>query len=127
MGLIVTFAGEYDVGSRNALREDLYALAEHDVAIADFTDVTFVDSACLAELVLLARDRNVRRRDPIKLVLPRGNVRRIVELVQVTDLFVVFETLSDAIGASRGNFIRRIAKPGGPIETAAITSPFLNP
>ena len=113
MALIVTFAGEYDLACKDALRQDLSFAVDHDVAILDFSDVTYVDSSSLAELVLLARRRIELRFEPALLVLPAGCVKRTIETVHVDALFAVFPTLADAVEARGGRYERRIARRGG--------------
>ena len=77
--LIVT--GELDLVARQHFQTDLEeAQEESDRVLLDLGALTFIDCACLATL-FAAAGRGRRERAPLILLTPRGQVRRLLDLV----------------------------------------------
>ncbi|MBV8283091.1 MAG: STAS domain-containing protein, partial [Candidatus Eremiobacteraeota bacterium] len=53
MATVVAFAGEWDVASQKSFRREVRRLDEESVLILDFSEVAYVDSSCLAELIVM--------------------------------------------------------------------------
>ncbi|MBV8332528.1 MAG: STAS domain-containing protein, partial [Candidatus Eremiobacteraeota bacterium] len=58
MATVVAFAGEWDVASQKSFRREVRRLDEESVLILDFSEVAYVDSSCLAELIVMERKRS---------------------------------------------------------------------
>jgi anti-anti-sigma factor len=114
MAQIVTFAGEYDMPCKSALRRDMNDAADEDVVVLDFSAVTYIDSTCLTELALLSRSRKEAGREPATLVLPDGTVKRILSIAHIDSLFRTFPSLGEAMANRSEPFTHRAATPGGP-------------
>ena len=48
--VIVVFAGEYDLACQKELRREFDRLHEQPNVVLDFSNVTYLDSTCIAEL-----------------------------------------------------------------------------
>jgi anti-anti-sigma factor len=86
--------GELDVANAS----DVFAAIRKAVGpaevIVDFSEVTFIDSSGLAELVALARAATVR------VVAPRGTPpRRVLELTGLSGALSSFDTVESALEA----------------------------
>ena len=79
----LVFDGEYDlVGQRDFKKKLAAAEAEHDV-IVDFTSVSYLDSACITELLLFSRARRERGLPPETIFVAAGAVSRVLEVAGV--------------------------------------------
>jgi anti-anti-sigma factor len=112
MGMIVTFAGEYDVATKTQLREDLKAIALENNLILDFGAVDYVDSTALTELIIMCTRRASAGLPRATIVIRHPSVRRVFELTKVDALFHIVGVLDDAVGSNSGTFAVREAKPG---------------
>ncbi|MBV8373981.1 MAG: STAS domain-containing protein [Candidatus Eremiobacteraeota bacterium] len=84
MAFIVVFAGEYDIACKVQFRNEMTRLRSRADVVLDFTEVTYVDSTIVAELLLLAKDRIYAGLPPQKMILSNhSSVRRVFDLVQL--------------------------------------------
>lgn len=99
---VVTLAGEVDLFTApkfdDTLRRGIDGAASH--VIVDFSEVTFIDSTALTVLVvggkrLLTDDRE------LSIVCGPGNARRLLQIAGLAGVFVVYETLAEALAAAR--------------------------
>jgi anti-sigma B factor antagonist len=96
---IVTLAGDMDVDTRGRVHEALAALHGAEYAIVDLTNVGYIDSSGVSELLAIYRHLKVDGAKSMRLVARRGsNVARLLELSGMDQLFAVFETLQAAQG-----------------------------
>jgi anti-anti-sigma factor len=90
MAVVVVFAGEYDLTCKDEFRRELADLRTLDDVVLDFTNVTYVDSTIIAELMLLAKDRISAGLAPQKIMLSNSpSVRRVFDLVQLQKVIPV--------------------------------------
>ena len=91
----LVFTGEYDLAVKEQLREELDRLIDEPAVVLDFTDVTYVDSTCVAELM---RNRDLRARHqlppPTILMKAGGRIRRVFEMSGLLSSFDFVEELS---------------------------------
>ena len=55
--VVMIFSDEYDIGCKERLREGLARLAVVPNVVLDFTDVTYIDSTVLSELIRMHKVR----------------------------------------------------------------------
>ncbi|HEY1976863.1 MAG TPA: STAS domain-containing protein [Candidatus Baltobacteraceae bacterium] len=80
MATTISFAGEYDLTDQREFKSKLAAAqAEHEV-IVDFTNVSYVDSACIMELLLFSRTRRERGLPPETIFVTAGPVAKVLEV-----------------------------------------------
>ncbi len=101
---LVEFAGEYDLASKEMLQAALAFLEDAKTAVLDFSKVTYIDSTVLTELVLLQQKRAGNGLDRPTLVLQNPAIRRLLQIVSMTDLFRIVATRSEALG-ERGDTV----------------------
>jgi anti-anti-sigma factor len=97
-GVIVR--GEVDINTAAKLTEALDAAIRESVGafVVDLGDVVFLDSSGINALMraraLLGRDDR-----PLIVVCPPGQVRRVLDLAGIADLFALFGSREEAAGA----------------------------
>jgi anti-anti-sigma factor len=86
--------GELDVANAPEVFAAIRKAVGPTELIVDFTEVTFIDSSALAELVALAGAATVR------VVAPHGcQPRRVLELTRLVDALSSFDTVEAALEA----------------------------
>ena len=88
MSVLITIEGQCDLTVGDRLKSAL-AEAEHasDLVI-DLTKLSFMDSTCLSELLLLHKKRASSRRPPITMVIDPGSpLRRVLHIADAERLF----------------------------------------
>jgi anti-anti-sigma factor len=84
LALVVVFVGEYDLGCKQRFREEMARLHTQADVVLDFTEVTYVDSTIIAELLRLARDRTRSGLPAHRIVVSNdSSVRHIFDLVHL--------------------------------------------
>jgi anti-sigma B factor antagonist len=86
----VKVSGEVDIQSSQVLHEHLQEVLDTGTSsiIVDLGDVTFLDSTGLRVLIA-AFQRCQRAGGELRIVSPQPNVRRVLEITGLTDLFHV--------------------------------------
>jgi anti-anti-sigma factor len=88
---VAHLVGELDIANASGCFDAVKArLDGAAVVVVDLSAVTYIDSSCLSELVELARTRDVR------LVVPPGQPRRVLEISALDQVFPIFETVKAA-------------------------------
>ncbi len=100
--VVVVFAGEYDVASKERLRAELERLVSVQDLILDFRDVTYIDSIAVTELVRMhkLRAENLFERETI---VTSGFVRRLFDLLELKKVFRLVDTVDEALVGPRAN------------------------
>jgi anti-anti-sigma factor len=83
-------SGEIDLVNAGVVFEEIRAGVTGGDVVVDFTDVTFIDSTCLAELIKLRATHQVR------LVAPPGQALSVLKITSLTDAFPTFDTVNAA-------------------------------
>jgi len=90
----VVFTGEYDIAVKEQLRDEFERLVEEPILALDFTDVSYIDSTCVTELLRL---RELRKRLALPtptIVMKAGNpIRRIFDILDLRSAFDLVEEL----------------------------------
>ena len=88
--------GEIDLRNAEAVFQHLSPAGDGSMLIVDLSDVRFVDSTALTQLVRLQRLHRIR------LVSPHGSQpRKVLELTQLVELIPTFDGMEEAASASR--------------------------
>lgn len=115
MAHVVVFAGEYDLADKRGLRRAMRRLDASDDLVLDMTEVTYIDSTFIAELIILEKARRAKKFGHLKVITPaKSIVRRIFE---VTGMITVLEVVESYDGDG--------AIPNSVVEFAA-TGDFLD-
>ena len=89
---VAHLTGEIDLRNAPSLFASLAQGWELAGGVLDLTDVTFIDSWFVGELV------NLNRRWPVRLVAPiDGQPRRVLHLTRLVDVIPTFETVTAAL------------------------------
>jgi anti-anti-sigma factor len=105
MAVILVFAGEYDLACQKELRRELQRVYAEPNVVLDFSEVTYIDSSCITELLLLNRARRESGFERESILLPNGSgaTRRVFEVAGLTKVFNVIESLD----ADAGDIVAR--------------------
>ncbi len=92
--MIVVFAGEYDLACQKELRREFDRLHEQPNVVLDFSNVTYLDSTCIAELLILNKARKERGFTVETVVMPPGaRIARLLDVAGLTKVFNVVDSL----------------------------------
>lgn len=94
---IITLDGEWDLSRGNELRRRTERALAHARVIIDLSNVSFIDSYCVGMLVRLRTQRVAKGYEPSRLVLPGGNVRRVLGIIGAHSLWTICDTLDEAL------------------------------
>ena len=87
---IVRLQGDLDLTKADETRAQLKAATKRDLVI-DFSDVSYIDSSCLA--VLISHRKSVAEKGgKMVLVIPAAPIRKIFTLTNLTSLFEIRES-----------------------------------
>jgi anti-anti-sigma factor len=92
---IAALSGEVDFTRREALRAELQALREAALAIVDLSDVSYMDSIAIAEILLLQRQRQRAGLPPLRVVVG-ARIARLYEISGLRTLLPTFRNLDEA-------------------------------
>ena len=95
--VVVVFAGEYTVGSKGKLHRELSRLATKPRLVLDFSEVTYMDSTCIAELMRMEYRRSNAKFEATHIVMQSPVLLRIFSVLTLDRVFRVVPTLSQAI------------------------------
>ena len=80
MALTLDFYGEYDLAGRRDFNQKLAVGETEPELIVDFTKVSYIDSSCVAELLLFSRARRERGLPPETVFVTAGPVAKVLEV-----------------------------------------------
>jgi anti-anti-sigma factor len=96
---VITLSGEYDLSCKEELRAQFDALHDKSEVALDLSEVTYLDSSVLSELVRLHDARKERGYPKEILVIPSGSVvERLFDVVGMAPLFKVVPSVSEIAG-----------------------------
>lgn len=93
----MVFAGEYDVASKEQLRSDLDRLAAVQHLVLDFSEVTYVDSTVVLELLRLHLRRSQAQGGSETLVVGAGNVQKVLHTFGLQKVFHVVSSVGEVL------------------------------
>jgi len=98
---VLELHGEHDLSTVKAIRAELAPIAERgEAAVIDLSDVTFIDSAVLSELVASRRGGEDGHGARLALVAPPGGFpARVLGLLQLEQVVGVYETRDEALAS----------------------------
>lgn len=85
--VVMIFGGEYDLACKEHLRADLERLANVQDVVLDFTDVTYIDSTVVVELIRMNQIRCSKGYKRETIVLQNPNIKRLFTLLSLQDVF----------------------------------------
>lgn len=94
---VIVLSGEYDLASRDQLRAAFGSIAQAPRAVLDFSNVTFIDSSVLIELVRFHNARAASGLQHATLVVQSANLLRLFDIVEFRAVLDIVETLDEAI------------------------------
>ena len=93
---VLVLNGEYDRASKDQGRAAFDAVSDARRVVLDFSDVSYVDSMIVRELVRLHNARAVGSLERASIVARNGTLQRIFEILQLESVFRVVESLDEA-------------------------------
>jgi anti-sigma B factor antagonist len=92
---VASFVGEIDFTAREDFRAKLAGLVDAEGAVVDLTDVSYMDSSALAEILLLQRGRQHAGK-PAMSVVVNPRIRRLFEIAGLQTVLLLATTLDEA-------------------------------
>jgi anti-sigma B factor antagonist len=92
---VASFAGEIDFMGREDFRAKLAVLAGAEGAVVDLSEVTYMDSSALAEILLLQRSRKQAGKNRLSVVVNQ-RIRRLFEVAGLQNVLVLAASLDEA-------------------------------
>lgn len=96
--VVMIFGGEYDLACKEHLRADLERLANVQDVVLDFTDVTYMDSTVVVELIRMNQIRRSKGYKRETIVLQNPNIKRLFTLLSLQDVFHFVPELNHVVG-----------------------------
>ena len=107
MAYVVVFAGEYDLANMEDLRKELSRLVLIQDLVLDMSEVIFIDSCFISELIRLQQTRIEKKLPRVKIVTQRDSVvRRVLEVTGMLSLFDVVDEYSNEGCDPAGSTVR---------------------
>jgi anti-anti-sigma factor len=106
---VVVFSGEFDIASKEALREQLYRVSVVENLCLDFAEVAYVDSTAIGELIRLHKSRIERGfSNEVVVVGQNQPIRRLFQILHLESVFQVCDNAPDLYRAGSGEGVIRI-------------------
>ncbi|HEY1975533.1 MAG TPA: STAS domain-containing protein [Candidatus Baltobacteraceae bacterium] len=106
MAHFVVFAGEYDLARKAQLRKDLSRLGSAQELVLDVSEVTFIDSTFISELMSLEKARRRKGFPRITVVAPpKSLVRKLFRVTGIVAQLNVVDACSNPNDGSVGSTI----------------------
>jgi anti-anti-sigma factor len=93
---VIVFSGEYDLARKEPLRKELETLNPQPNVILDFTEVAYLDSICVTELLRMHGLRAANGFETETVVVRNPSVRRLFDILGLNQVFRVVETIDAA-------------------------------
>lgn len=93
----MVFAGEYDIACKEHLRLDLARLNDIPDVVLDFTDVAYIDSTLIGELIRLHQIREAKGYRAMTIVVQKPQLKRLFALLSLENVFRFTNKLGDVI------------------------------
>ena len=113
MAHVVVFAGEYDLANKTELRKELSRLHSARDLVLDMSEVTFIDSTFISELILLQNKRKKNGLSGVTVIAPpKSLVRKLFQITGIVSLLHVVEAYPVRDDGSAGSIIVEYAGVG---------------
>lgn len=103
-GVVMIFSGEHDLACKEHLRSDLARLSAVKDAVLDFTDVTYIDSTVIVELIRLHSRRSASGHNPMTIVVQQAYLKKLFALLSLESIFRFNDSLDEAIQKDKEAF-----------------------
>jgi anti-anti-sigma factor len=105
---LVVFSGEFDIASKEELRRQLDALTGVQRLCFDLSNVRYIDSTAIGELIRLHKLRVERGYDTEALVIGQNQpIRRLLNILHMESLFPIAEDVPAAFRSIGDGVTRR--------------------
>jgi anti-anti-sigma factor len=94
---VMIFNGEYDIATAESLRADLNRVRDIPRVVLDFSDVTYVDSKAIHELIDFRNYRAEKGLEREAIVFQSPALRRIFSILNLQHIFHCVSNLSDVV------------------------------
>ncbi len=94
---VMIFRGEYDIATAARLRADLNRLRDLRRVVLDFTDVTYLDSKAIHELVALHQYRAEKGFEREAIVFQSPTLQKIFGILNLQQVFHCVSNLGDVV------------------------------
>lgn len=121
---VVEVAGEVELDNAELLRDELLraSSSEKPCLVIDLSRVSFIDSTGVG--VLVGAFKRVREIGTLAVVCPQRSVRRVFEITGLTQVFVLHNTVEEALGECTSslnkNTTPQLAAPHFPQGTPSV-------
>jgi anti-anti-sigma factor len=95
--VVAVFVGEYDISHKATFRLELSLLREEQQVVLDMSAVSYIDSTCVTQLVMLADGRGRLGLPPAAIVVQSPSVRRLFDILQLGKLFRVESAIDEVL------------------------------
>lgn len=95
--VVMMFAHEYDISCKEQLRLDLEGLTNVQSVVLDFTDVTYLDSTVIGELMRLHKIRTSKGYGRETIVANNPRLGKLFNIVSLHEIFNVVSSLADIV------------------------------
>lgn len=94
---VIELSGDLDIAARGQVRALLDQIATTPVAIIDLTQVGFIGSTGVTELLYAFRKRHEQGLEAMRLVVvPGSTVNRVLEVAGLAKVFPIYRTVEEA-------------------------------
>ncbi|MGC2407527.1 MAG: STAS domain-containing protein [Candidatus Cybelea sp.] len=94
---VMVFSGEYDLASKEQVRAAFDAVLDASRLALDFSDVTYIDSAIIHELLRVHNARSAGDLERETLVMHNNNLLKVFDILNLASVFRVVDSLDEAI------------------------------
>ena len=94
---VMIFSGEYDIATAEGLRADLNRVRDIKRVVLDLSDVTYVDSKAIHELIALRTYRSAKGFEREAIVFQSPALRKIFGILNLDQVFHCVSNLSDVV------------------------------
>jgi anti-anti-sigma regulatory factor len=91
-------AANNDLAYREQLRAAFDSVSDVPRLVLDFSDVTYIDSTIIAEMVRLHNTRAASGFEHTTVVLDNANIERVFDVLSLAAVFNIVKALDDAFG-----------------------------
>jgi anti-anti-sigma factor len=96
--VVVVFAGEYNVNSKARLHRELSRLSTKPQLVLDFSEVTYVDSTCIAELMRMEQHRTAAGFEGTVIVTQVPELLRTFSVLTLDKIFRILPSMDAVAG-----------------------------
>jgi anti-anti-sigma factor len=118
--VVMVFAGEYDLTSKEQLRTTLARLSTMPRVVLDFSDVTYLDSTVITELIRMRKLRAASGFERETIVFQHPPLKRLFDILDMGKVFRLVGTLDDAVEKNGAPVTVQYAFTNGPTRYEAL-------